>query len=397
MPTTYTNQSSLPDGVGQGRINDRDWLWAVLFLILGIIGLMISRMPEFWFQLGDRLTGTGMGTVKVVEGEVRVRERRLPYWMDLDAGTEQKVYKGGAVFTGKNGEALIELESGVQAKVLPNSLVAVEQYEKETVINIERGNIKIEPVAKPRKIKVRSKAKEYTLDVPKASSVSLQVASQGEVLFSGTGTDEIKVDGEVVPTTPQPRMLEVHPMRFTTKLKGKSTAELLVGEVVWGSVKNAARYELEFPDGDNVQQSTATELDETNRWIALRNIEKMNVSYVIKAYDSSGNLLAEGQERIIIEAAAPELKEVVYKTVPNKDGDDITMRVITWEKTSLGRRYEFQLSKAENFREIELERVTEENYIVAKINDTEDRYVRMRAIYDFGPGPWSEPKKVSGP
>lgn len=134
---TQVQQASATPSAARGELRRffDEWFFevvvAIFCFVIGAFGIRIANDSALWNQLvqGSR-AAQKIGVLERQTGGVRYRNGGSVMWHDVPARAD--VASGDTVFTGEDGKAELRLGEGVQAEILPNSLVLVQKAEPES-------------------------------------------------------------------------------------------------------------------------------------------------------------------------------------------------------------------------------------------------------------------------
>jgi hypothetical protein len=182
-----------PEKAGNWRSLELSWTWhpatALACVLLGLAVIFLAHRAALW-TASESGSGERAGELQRVEGSVRARGAEQAEWNDV--GDRRELGFGDWIFTGGDGIALVELEDGRRARLLPGTSVRIERLVNEAGVAgwLERalGFRRAEPVLRVSQGTVRIEKKADAR--PVAVSIfkqSLRVESQAEIRVEGSG------------------------------------------------------------------------------------------------------------------------------------------------------------------------------------------------------------------
>lgn len=170
------------------RSVSREWhfdlFFGFVFSLLGGMGLVVSLTPKFWqkIALWDE-TPISIGSVSRTTGNVRYRHQTTPVWLDVSR-TGQGVSEGDRILTGDAGEARLDLDSGVDARVFPNSSVVLLSKERvgEEGVFAESGSFSVSVLSNHPSLTVGTARGQFGLRFLSRKNSKSQAVARGEHL-----------------------------------------------------------------------------------------------------------------------------------------------------------------------------------------------------------------------
>ncbi len=344
--------------------------------------------------------------VLFVKGDVLVRTPKSTERQPLKRG--EKVSVGDEIFTGDNGFASVEFNSGSVVNIQPGSHVAIvdidcENEEDQCIIEIyaEKGAVQshVTPDSE-KKVKFlintpsgSAAVRGTVFDINANNERSITGVTSGLVDFSAEGaTENLNTGFGVIakagqtPGTPIPLLLEPVFLDIPVRLSSEDT-------VSWWKNDSATAYQVQVSQDEKA--SKVSRQITTTQSLFVPQVEKAGEYFLtVRPIDSAG-LLG-------IPATAP-VQLVKIKDVPKIPAIEAEMlqstAAIFLNRIVKGvERYEIQVSYDESFREMLTSDVAADNSVYVDIEEGDTLYARVRSIYpNFKVSAFGDVIKVSHP
>ncbi|OUR96273.1 hypothetical protein A9Q84_07905 [Halobacteriovorax marinus] len=168
-----------------------------------IVSLYILIEDQFISSLGQ---SNSIAEVVFKTNTVKTKSNSTLFWINTNFGD----YLGNKdqIYAHKNSEASIKLRNGSTIKIGPNTLISLDQFNKEDSINVEKGFIVADlgKDSKSLKLKIGDKVinlsgNNSTIQISKLKGKSTVSILKGEVSFTSKGRDHILKKGQFLSYT----------------------------------------------------------------------------------------------------------------------------------------------------------------------------------------------------
>lgn len=256
-------------------------------LLIAFLCLYAIQNESLYSHFTSRVERYKIGTVEEFQKDVRKRSISSYFW-DAISGKDQVSY-GDSVFTGKNSQVSIKLNSGQNIVISPNSLVKFSYRNKKLMLDIPYGEVKLtslvediivsdcgksialnkgdESVVFNKNDKCGSiKAQSPTGQLAKNIKLQQQEFKPAEQVF-----EEVATQGKL--NNVEPSQLALDDSLMTLELPGEDPFVLLAPQIPntelsydlqkqqdkklsWAPVKEAIAYEVELSETPDFAQSS---------------------------------------------------------------------------------------------------------------------------------------------
>lgn len=165
----------------------------IYIAIIGILICLYFLLFDSGHSKSDRTGQVEIGSISLSDNDTRHKEKGTYVWTPLDS--EEKVYIGDSIYSGKKSQVTVTLNEGGSVNVGENSLVTFENLDNQSVLDLESGKFKLKVNGSMR---VAMQGELMTIDGSKSEVEVVIAKNKKPQIKVTTGTAKIKKDTTIV-------------------------------------------------------------------------------------------------------------------------------------------------------------------------------------------------------